>query len=235
MKAVFTLLSLMLCASPALADARDPTPEENAALKAHSAGVVAHEPGADGVFAVQDDGSLKHVQSGMVCAPRYANMELQRVEVLSAADAKGGNAGCDYGRGGAATLSVLAVKQPDGLTLDKAFADERAKIVGAYPDAATAGPALEIKLGDSDKDTYGPFSEFRSEEFVRTDNGQTRTEDLIVMIHKGWILEIRKSFQGKPKEVAFDEKSDRKELNNAMLDRTMNIRVMMVSGMTLGQ
>jgi hypothetical protein len=217
-----------------------PAPQTTAALKSHNQDIVAGTPEADGIFVVQDDGSIKHVQSGMVCGARYPSFEFWHVEVSSSGADKGSDVGCDYGRNGkdgrpVATLTVSAVRQADGLTLNQAFAGYRAQILAAYPDAVPSGPALEIKLADTDEDTYGPFEEFRSEEFVRKLDGEDWTEDLIVLVRNGWVLEVRKTMPGMPHEFKFTEKTGSDELRNATRDRTVNLKVMMDVALTIGQ
>jgi hypothetical protein len=214
-----------------------PSPQ---AIVAHNRDVVARTPEADGVFVVQENGSIRHVQSGMVCGARYPSFEFWHVEVSSSGEGKGSDVACDYGRNGrdgrpAATLTVSAVKQADGLALDQAFAVYRAQVLAMYPDAIPSGPALKIKLADTDQDTYGPFEAFRSEEFVRELGGEDWTEDLIVLIRKGWVLKVRKTMPGKPHEFKFTEKTDSDELTNAARDRTVDLEVMMDVALTIGQ
>ena len=206
-------------------------------MKARNQEIVASTPEADGVFVVQENGSIRHVQSGMVCGARYPSYEFWHTEVFSSGAGKGTDVGCDYGRSGkdglpAAELTVFAVKQADGLTLDQAFAAYRAQVVAMYPDAVSSGPALEIKLAGTDQDTYEPFEEFRSAEFTRTLDGQIWTEDLIVLIRKGWVLEVRKTIRGEPHRFEFKDPS---EIPDATNDRALNIRVMMDVGLTIGQ
>lgn len=116
-----------------------------------------------------------------------------------------------------------------------AFADYRAAVMSIAPDAASQGPALEIKAGDSDRNTIGPFGDFRSEEFTRETGGVTWTETPVVLIRKGWVLEIRGTFRGRPNDLVVGEDAGPDELDKAMGGRLVLIRAMLQSCSTLGQ
>lgn len=228
-------LGLMLLAAPLRAEPPPPTPEEIAALKAHNQDVVARAQNTAGVFTVQDDGRVKHAQSGLICAAKYPNLQLWHVEVFDGG--KGYDVGCDYGRNDAhaqwvSKLTIYAVKQEDGQTLDQAFAKYRAELTAAYPDAGPDGPALEI---NKEGGANGPFPEFRSEEFVRLKNGVYWTDTLLVLIQKGWVLEIRGTYVGKPNNIEVSKEGGADEAVNAAGDRVMLVRALLEACSTLGQ
>src|SRR5437762_3211916 len=62
--------------------------EEVAAAKQHNARIVANTPEAGGVFAVRDDGSVVHSQSGMICPASFPNVAFWHAEVFRS---NGGN------------------------------------------------------------------------------------------------------------------------------------------------
>jgi len=195
-------LSTLCCAPCASAeDAPSPSASQNeawvadAATIAHIRDIVAHSDGADGVFVVNDDGSVKHIQSGMVCPPKFPNVAFWHAEVFSSSLGKGMDVGCDYGRNGVgdqwvSKLTIFATKAPDGMTLDQAFGDYREQVTKVSPDAVSRGEALKIE------NKGGNPPDIRSEEFSVTRNGVAYTTDLLVSIQRGWILEIRATYPG---------------------------------------
>jgi hypothetical protein len=183
------VLGLVLPLVPAFA--ADP------AVVAQNRQIVAATPEADGVFAVQDDGTVRHKQSGLVCPASFPNLSFYHVFVFAP---DGGDVGCDYRRaddnGGAwSKMTIFAVRAPPGTTLDAVFARYHGEIVQTYPDAKLQGPAAGIDEKGAGKPL---LPEFRSEEFVITMNGQPYTTQLFVTVVSGWTIEIRSTFVGLP-------------------------------------
>jgi hypothetical protein len=206
------LLALaLLAATPVFAeDAVDPRHQNEA--------VMAQTPQAAGLFAVQDDGTVKHLLSGLVCPARFPNAVFYHLFVF-AADSS--DVGCDYRRaddkGGAwAKLTIFAVKAKPDATLDMAFAQYRGEVLQTYPDAKSQG--VSLKLEDKRTKASSSIPDIRSEEFLITMNGQTYTTQLYVSEVNGWFVEVRTSFVGLPNAVdagregphgAVDEVGDR--------------------------
>jgi hypothetical protein len=190
---LIALLSPVAC----LADtAKDVVPAE---VIAANKALVAQEPKATGVFTVQDDGAIKHVQSGLLCPARYPNVSFSRAMVF--AD-DGTDVGCDYIRhddkgGASAKLSIFAVKATADTALDAVFAKYRAEVVGTWEGAVSQGESIHVE-GKSDST---PFPDIRSEEFLIPLNGRTYTTAVIVTISKGWVIEIRATFDGLPNVI----------------------------------
>jgi hypothetical protein len=193
MRVTIFLAFVALASLPARA-ADDPS-----VLKAENTAIVAATPEAAGVFTVQDDGTIRHVQSGLVCPAKYPNAAFYHVLVYRP---DGTDVGCDYrradGKGGAwAKFTIFAVKAADGLTTDQAFAGYQKELVQAYPDARPLGEAVQ---GDP-KDTNSPFAGMRSGEYLVTWNGQDYTTQLYVVVSHGWVIEVRTTFVGLPNAV----------------------------------
>jgi len=187
------------------------SPEQIAALKAHNEAIVAAEPKAAGVFEVQNDGSIRHIQSGMICPASFPNVSFWHAEVFSDDNHKGEDVGCDYGRNDkngtwVEKFTIFAVKSAPGTTLDSAFETYRGQVIQTFPNAVSIGVA--IKLEDKGAGSSSALPKCRSEAFsVDRDVGQT-TEELIVSIQGGWDLEIRNSYFGKPNNIVVNKGED---------------------------
>jgi hypothetical protein len=180
-----------------------PSPEDLAAAKVHNQDIVSRASGIDGVFVLQDDGTIKHLQSGMICPGYFQNVQLWHLEVFKSDAGAGADVGCDYGRNDAgghwvSKLTIFATRAPDGTTLDQAFARYRAEILQAAPDAQSRGEALHDDTKPQDR---GTLSDYRSEEFVTQRDGRTCTDDLYVVVHGGWMMEIRSTYIGLPNQI----------------------------------
>lgn len=223
------LLVLALLLPPALgADA----PE---ALKAHNQQIVSAASGSDGVFAVQDDGRVRHVQSGLVCPASYPNVEFYAVLVYPSKGAPGLDVGCDYRRadtqGGAdAKLTIFATQMPAGATVDQAFTGYRAELMQTWPAAVSQGEAFHI-----DSTQSRPPFDIRSEEFVMPFNNRQYTTQLIVAVSHGWTIEIRSTFTGLPNEVKLEKDSGPDAAALGAGDRIMGIKAMFDAYGTVGQ
>jgi hypothetical protein len=233
MKAVFVLLSLMLCASQAFADAQGkPSREETAKLRSENAAVVAGDKDTAGVFTVQDDGTIKHVQSGMICPAALPNGSFYHAMVFDGG--KGLDVGCDYRRaddkGGADfKLSIFATKAQSGTTLDSAFARYRSEVTQTFKDAKSVGPAIVIH----DEATGSKrLPEIRSEQFTLLFNSRDYTTEVVVAVVRGWVLEIRATYTGKPQELDVDATKD---AGNWTLDRTASTMALLGAADTLGK
>lgn len=154
--------------------------------------------GVPGIFEVQPDGQVKHVQSGLVCPTKYPNADIYHLLVYAQ---DGHDVGCDYRRadpqGGAwMKLTIFATKAASGATTADAFAGYREEVLQTYPDAQSHGDAI-----DADTKNDGPFENVRSEEFIIAMNGQPYTTQLLVSVCKGWMIEVRTSFVGLPDAI----------------------------------
>lgn len=152
--------------------------------------ILQKTPEAKGVFVAADHGNARHVQSGLVCPPAFARLNLWHLEVFAK---DGTDVGCDYGRNGengkwVAKLTIFATKAQPGLTVDDAFAGYSAEIKKAWPDAKATGPAVTIKGAPP-----AGLENIRSEEYTADIYGQKVTSDLIVAVKNGWVIEIRMS------------------------------------------
>jgi hypothetical protein len=205
---IFSVAAAIFAVSLSAAIAQDahappkPTPEEIAGLKATNQEIVARSPDTDGVFVVQDDGTIKHLQSGLVCPAQYSNVTFFSALVFPSAAGKGLDVGCDYrranDRGGAnAKLTIFATKMAPEVTLDQAFEGYRREIAQTQHDVKAVGPALRVEY----KNGVLPGPEFRSEEYSISMNSREHTSQLIVAIVSGWTIEIRATFAGKPNVV----------------------------------
>lgn len=192
MRIALAIAALSLLAPATAADAA-------ATLKAQNAALVAATPHGPDIFAVQDDGAVRHPASGIVCPAKYPNVDFYGVLVYRP---DGTDAGCDYRRaddlGGAwAKLTIFMVRFPAPITIDQAFANYRAELLQVQPDAKSQGEALRI----GNKSEASPLPPIRSEEFLVPMNGQTYTTELYVAQSNGWIIEVRTSFVGQPNVV----------------------------------
>lgn len=168
-------------------------------LKAQNTAIVAATPQASAIFAVQDDGTVRHLPSGLICPAKYPNVDFYAVLVYRA---DGTDAGCDYRRaddkGGAwAKLTIFIVRFPAPITIDQAFSNYRSELLQAAPDAQPQGEALRIDK----KSDASPLPAIRSEEFIIPLNGQQYTTQLYVTQSKGWVIEVRTTFVGLPNVV----------------------------------
>ena len=181
----------------------------DAATIAHIRDIVGHSDGADGVFVVGDDGSVKHVQSGLICPPKFPNVDFWHAEVFSSPLGKGMDVGCDYGRGdpngkAVAKLTIFATRAPGGMTLDQAFAKYRNEVLATFPDATSRG---EVIQDDTPPDKRQDYPGFRSEEFVVQIDGAPFTTQLVVEVESGWMIEIRSSFLGESNHIYLTKES----------------------------
>ncbi len=192
-----TALALCLLgwlAGPALAaDTPAPDPVQ------HNRDILAASQ-ADGVFTVQDDGTIRHLQSGMICPATYPNVTLWHLEVFPNDAGKGVDVACDYGRNGPdgnwiAKLTLFATIAPAGWKLDDVFANYRGEVLQANPGVVSLGPALEAK-GDTAK-----IGEWRSEEFSQVRDGREFTTSLVVALRGKWMFEVRSTYLGKPNDI----------------------------------
>jgi hypothetical protein len=170
---------------------------------AHIRDLVAHAVGTDGVFIVNDDGSVRHIQSGLLCPPKFPNVDFWHAEVFSSSLGKGTDVGCDYGRGNpngkaVAKLTIFATKAPEGMTLDQAFAKYRNEVLTTYPNATSRGEAIQDTTPPDQRQTHPGL---RSEEFLVQIDGAPFTSQLIVEVKSGWMIEIRSSFLGKSDQI----------------------------------
>jgi hypothetical protein len=203
----------------------------DAATIAQVRDIVAKTQGADGVFVVQDDGKIRHVQSGLICRAKYPNVSFWHAFVYPSNAGQGTDVGCDYGRNDSdgkavSKLSIFATRAAEGMTLDQAFARYRNEVVQVTPNAISHGEAIVAE----DKNPAKPstFPEFRSEEFGLVLDGRPYTSQLLVLILDGWVIEIRSTFEGEANNIVVTKEGgvaaavlaggDRMMLPHALLD-----------------
>jgi len=232
-------LSLFLFVASATATfADDParqqklSPEAIAALKVQNTKIISAEPKAAGVFVAQDDGSVRHIQSGLICPAKYPNVDFYHVLVYAQ---NGNDVGCDYRRadenGGAwSKLTIFATKATPGLTLDQAFARYHSEIAQTSPKAVSQGPAIR-----ESSNRAPDFPEIRSEEFIEPLNETTYTSQLYVAIEDGWVIEVRTTFVGLPNKIDVTKDGGTEEAVLKMGDRVMGPKALFDALGTVGR
>jgi hypothetical protein len=234
MKIGWIFLTACLLASPAAGQAANPPPgisaEDFAALLRSNRNLVARVPAAAGVFTAKDDGTIWHVQSGLVCPGLFPSVYLSQLMVFATSE-KGADVGCDYRRpdekGGAyAKLSIYATKASPDTTLDTAFAGYQQEVAKGNNNVRVLGPA--IKAGGS------PPGEVRSEEYLVTWNDRDYASDLLVALQAGWVIEVRATYVGKPDEIA-EAKTGLNSASLATADRAMALIALDMAMKTVGR
>ncbi len=195
--------------------------------------ILAATPDANGVFTVQDDGTVRHVQSGLVCPSGFPNMKLAHLLVYPSAAGPGTDVGCDYGRANKgradSKLTIFAVKAAEGATLVDVFARYRSEVVQTVAGLQPNGAVFVI----DDHKSAKPLPKFQSEEFVGG-NGAFTTS-LIVALQGGWVAEIRETYPGLPNHVDVTEAGGKDEAVNMAGDRIMPVHAFLAVAGTIGK
>jgi len=181
--------------------------------------VAMHTQGIDGVFVVQDDGTIRHIQSGMVCPAKFANVQLWHLESFPSHSGKGMDVSCDYGRNGpnnrfVSKLTLFATIAPDGWTLDTVFANYRSEVIRANPGVKSEGPLPlppNVTLP----------GEWKSESFIERRDDRAFTSELIVALRGKWMFEVRTTYDGSRGDPMVTMQSSLADAANAQGDRTM--------------
>jgi hypothetical protein len=217
MRALVTLAFVSLAIAPAFAaEPADP------GTIAWNNKIAMNTPGIDGVFVVQDDGSIRHVQSGMICPATFDNVKLWHLENFPSKAGKGMDVSCDYGRNGpgnrfVSKLTLFATIAPDGWTLDDVYRNYRSEVMQANPGARSTGPAKV-----DPKQAVGDLADYKSEQFLETRDGRDFTSELIVSLRGKWMFEVRATYDGKPNTIGVDPNGDAAaQLTDTMGDRVM--------------
>jgi hypothetical protein len=231
MKSAAAVFLLLIATQSAVAQDKL-SPERTAKLRSENMQIVAGDKDTAGVFTVQDDGTIKHVQSGMVCPAALPNGSFYHAMVFDGG--KGLDAGCDYRRaddkGGADfKLSVFATKAQNDTALDGAFGRYRNEVLQTFKDAKSFGPAIVIRdeAAGSNK-----LPEIRSEQFTIWFNSRDYTTEVVVALVRGWVLEIRATYIGKPREL---DVGATKDVGNWTLDRAASSMAFLGAADTLGK
>jgi hypothetical protein len=175
--------------------------------------IVANTKDASGVFVVQDDGTVHHIQSGLNCPAEFPNADFRHAEIFPSALGAGMDVDCDYGRSDAneitvSKLTIFATKASDGASLDQAFDKYRTEIRKAFPDVHPTGPALGVERKDNaapsiaapalvavpNENAMPLFADFRSEAYDLLIDGAPYHSELIVALQGGWVIEIRSTY-----------------------------------------
>jgi len=164
-------------------------------IKARNAARLARTPATEGIFALEDNGDIRHLQSGMKCIAGYPNVEFFAVMIFPSAMGDGMDVGCDYARvdgqnRAVSKLTVFAVKAPAGMTLDQAFDQYNREVLTKAPTAKHVGPVMTMNSVKGSE----ALPEFRSAEYDVVGNGISYRTDLVVALKAGWIVEIRATF-----------------------------------------
>lgn len=217
MRALTAFALAILIAAPAMAaEPADP------GTIAWNNKIAMRTPGIDGVFVVQDDGTIRHVQSGMVCPARFSNVQLWHLETFPSKAGKGMDVSCDYGRNGpdnrfVSKLTLFATIAPDGWTLDTVFANYRAEVLRANPGIRSLG-ALTGRPGMA---VLPPGA--MSEAFLEHRDGRDFTSELVVALRGKWMFEVRSTYDGSPGDPIERMQSSPADVDNAAGDRTMAV------------
>jgi len=214
MRMLVALAIVALAISPVLAG----TPADPGTV-AWNNKIAMNTRGIDGVFVVQDDGTIRHVQSGMVCPATFANVKLWHLETFPSPRGKGMDVSCDYGRNGpdnrfVSKLTLFATIAPDGTTLDTAFAAYRSEVIRANPGIQSEGPLPlppHVMLP----------GEWKSESFLERRADRAFTSELIVALRGSWMFEVRATYDGSRGDPMVTMQSSPADATNAQDDRTM--------------
>lgn len=145
------------------------------------------------VWTMRDDGSIRHVQSGLVCPAAFGASKLWSGDVYPSPE-RGTDVGCDYGRGvfgqAQSKLTIFAVKAGTGTTIDSAFEKYRGEMHQMYPNGTDAHPSIHMQ-GTPPAD----FPELRSEEMDVMRSGHRYKTVVIVFLKSGWVVEIRSTYR----------------------------------------
>jgi len=232
------LIGAKALADDAPAQKKDDAWHADAKTIAHVQEIVNGTAGSDGVFTVRDNGEIAHVQSGLVCPPKFPNVDFWHAEIFDSPLGKGMDVGCDYGRNGpdghpVSKLTIFATKAPAPITLGQAFSQYRSAVMQVSPNAVSQGEALNIEEKSGGSKHLLP--EVRSEEFCETRDGKVYTSDLVVAVSGGWMLEIRATFDGKPNEISLPEGATVDDVLAATGDRVMVAEAFVRLAPTIGK
>jgi len=223
------LIGLILAATLATTPGEAPS---QADLKAHNIEIVPKATGAPGIFSVQEDGTIRHIQSGMICPADFPNVHFLSLQIYKSA-AVGDDVGCDYGRSGpdgraVSKLTIFATRAPADATLDAAFAHYKQEIVNQYPGAAEVPAALHIQVPQTGKDR----TDYRATGYTVSANGVPRHTELITALWGQWVLEVRATY---PSAIIMVEKdTSQQELAEKLFDIKSPYLVFMSASRSLG-
>jgi hypothetical protein len=194
MRSLAILLAAALCASSAQAVSAPAEPAQSnpqSATRSLPRPLIKTED--RDVWTALDDGSIRHIQSGLICPPKFGQSILWW-GALYPATKRGDDVSCDYGRGpfgqAQSKLSIFAIRMTPGATLDSEFERYRAEMHKAYPGGTNVGPAIEMK-GEVPAD----FPELRSEEMDVVLGGRRYKTEVIVFLKSGWVIELRATYR----------------------------------------
>src|SRR5687768_13583077 len=60
--------------------------------------IVARTDGAEGIFTVQPNGNILHIQSGLLCPAQFPHVTFWHAQIYASSQGQGTDVGCDYGR-----------------------------------------------------------------------------------------------------------------------------------------
>lgn len=159
----------------------------------HNQEIVAKTPGAEGVFAVREDG-VRHVQSGLICTP-FPNVSLTQTNIFPSAG-KGESVSCDYSRTDktgvvVSTLSIGVTKAEADTTVQSAFAKSQHDLAGSFQSIAPVEVIADVPPSAHNAGMH-------AEKFFGMHDGRESTAELHVAMGLGWIVQVRAIYAGKP-------------------------------------
>jgi hypothetical protein len=176
--------------------------------------IVAKTDAAAGVMLVEDDGGIRHLQSGLLCPADFPNVHFAQAQIYAT---DGTDVGCDYARtgdGGSAVskLTIFATKAPAGATLASVFERYNAEVM-SHPGTRTE-PAQDFTINDN---AGKPRTDYRKAGYDIVLGDRHFHSELIVGLVDGWMLEVRATY---PSRIVMIEKGTTKE---QMRDRLFDL------------
>ena len=146
------------------------------------------------IFTIEQNGSLTHIQSGLVCTGTVKDYSLDAIYIFNKA-APADDVGCDYARRSddgniVSKLTVFFVKGEQDTNLDTAFSHYRDEVLRASPGATPTPSQLHIK-----DETGVDNPAYKSSGFTIALNGEPYHSELIVGFVKPWIVEVRSTYK----------------------------------------
>jgi hypothetical protein len=159
----------------------------------------------NGVFEPLNDGSFRHLQSGLICPAKLPSANLWQLMVFSDEENKGADVGCSYGRARRGTsgknpeskTTLFARRSEPGMNLDEAFKTGADEYHRAFPSARLLGEALQLK-----GENVASLPQVRSEEYEVLHGQRKFVDQILVSLIDGWIITIRATY---PTEFSSDD------------------------------
>ena len=183
---VLAVALLILFLSDAAATDAPPAPDPVAQSKSQA--LVDRTPNGASVFRIGPDGTVIHIQSGMMCAPGQPLMALDRL-VIESGVALGDDVACDY-VGPSGKTTVFATRR-GSRTLEAYAADTFAAIRRIHPDARPIGG--QMWLG------YPGISQPIGMSFAITQNASASITSAWIAQEGNWLILVRATYPAEPR------------------------------------